>query len=326
MTMIFTCPKCSAKTELDISLIPEGGTSANCSACNSAYHVSRESIANRATRKGGEINCARCGKELDASLVCSSCGEMYPDYFVPETPEAVRRRRIRMMIDTVSHLRDVSFEWGSRSAPTVDYRLKKRPPPAQEKHKEPHREETTDKIRSRYVKLGVGLLIAVLLFSGGRFYYRQHKAKQQYAFNYVRAVYLIKTGSDLSLKACSKRSEEWKARSQAGQSGGPHISAKEETALMKVKAEVDVYMRKTYTPPKAFAPAKESLVKLQGSYLNLHALALSPQVTLSAFTDAITRSEAEFRKSAKDLKASLPDDISEELRKGALRRKELQDL
>jgi DNA-directed RNA polymerase subunit RPC12/RpoP len=324
--MIFTCPKCSAKTELDISLIPEGGTSARCSACNSDYLVSRESIANRANRKGGEINCARCGKELDASLVCSSCGEMYPDYFVPETPEAVRSRRIRMMIDTVSHLRDVSFEWGTRSTPTIDYRLKRRPQATREKPREAHKEVPYEKVRIRYIKLAAGLLIAALLFWGGSFYYRQHKAKQQYAFDYVRAVYLIKTGSDRSIKACAKMAEEWKTKSQAGQSGVPHITAAEETALLKVKAEVDVYMRKTFAAPKAFVPAKESLVKLQGSYLNLHALALAPPGTLAAFTDTVTRSEAEFRKSAKSLKASLPDAISEELRKGALRRKELQDL
>jgi hypothetical protein len=203
--------------------------------------------------------------------------------------------------------------------------LERRPQPTREKQRESHKEVPTGKLRSRYIKLAVGLLIAILLLSGGRLYYRQHKAKQQYAFNYVRAVYLIKTGSDRSLKACANLAEEWKAKSQAGQSGIPHISAAEETALMKIKAEVEVYMRKTYTPPKEFAPAKDNLAKLQGSYLNLHSLALSPPGTLSAFTETVSRSEAEFRKSAKDLKAGLPDDISEELRKGALRRKELQD-
>lgn len=324
--MICTCPKCGAKTEIDISQIPDSGTSARCSACNSTYLVNRESIGSRATRKGGAINCAQCGKELDASLVCSSCGEMYPDYFVPETPEAVRKRRIRMMIDTIGRLKDVSFELGSRTPPTIDFRRERRPAAVREKPRDAIREAPVEKVRSRYLKLGVGFLTAVLLLSGGTLYQRQQKAKQQYATDYVRAIYLIKTGTDLSLKACAKMSEEWKAKALAGQSGTPHVSAKEETALMKVRTEVDVYMRKTYTPPKGFVPARENLSKLQGAYMTLHAIALSPPGTQSALTDSAARSEADFKKCATELKANLPKELAEELRKGAIRRKELQDL
>lgn len=325
--MIVSCPKCSAKTELDPSQIPETGGSAKCSACNSTYLVNRESIASRATRRGGEINCARCGQELGASLVCSSCGEMYPDYFVPETPEAVRQRRVRMMIDTISHLRDVSFEWGTSYTPTIDYRLKNRPATPKEKPASTGKPAVHVTPRRRYVTIAITLSVVALLLAGGLLYSKQAKAKQQYALNYVRALYLIKTGTDLSLKACSKISNDWKIKSQAGQSGVPHISAAEETALTKVKTEVDVYMQKTYEAPKPFAIARENLGSVQSAYLTLNSLAVSPPPGgLSAFTDSVNKAEADFRKSAKDLKANLPAYIAKELEKGALRHKALTEL
>jgi hypothetical protein len=250
---------------------------------------------------------------------------MYPDYFVSETPEAVRRRRIKMMMDTIGQLKDVSFEWGSRSAPTIDYRKQRRPSAPVEKTREPQKKAQPERVHSKFAKMAIGLVITALLATGGWLYYQHIKALRQYAFNYVRTICLIKAGADKSIKTSSRIANDWRTKAQSGQNAPPPISAAEETSLIKVKAEADVYMQKVYEPPKPFAAAKESISKLHAAYLNLHNLAISPSGTLSGFTDSASRAEAEFRRSAKELKAGLPPEISEELNRGIQKYKILND-
>jgi hypothetical protein len=142
----------------------------------------------------------------------------------------------------------------------------------------------------------------------------------------MRALYTIKTGTDLSLNTCAKISNEWKSKKDAGQTYTPHISQEEESSVNMVKDAADRYMQKLNKPPKKFINTEEKLAKLYGVYTNAHALAVSPGGSLSSFTESAVKSENDFNVAAKDLKASLPAELSTELEKAKAKYKSLKDI
>ena len=90
--MIVPCPKCDAKTELDLSHISEEGTSAKCPECKTRFWITKESFARRALKKDGKTLCSFCNHELSNYLDCPTCGVMYPDFCVVQTSKPVRKK------------------------------------------------------------------------------------------------------------------------------------------------------------------------------------------------------------------------------------------
>jgi hypothetical protein len=95
----------------------------------------------------------------------------------------------------------------------------------------------------------------------------------------------------------------------------------DEERLTKVKAQVDKLMGKVNEPPAKFMKSKEKLAKLYGIYSNLHSLTLAPKGSLQNFSHSANILEAEFISGVKELKADMPDELSEKLKIAQLRHK-----
>ena len=307
--MICVCPKCAAKVDVDISQIPESGTATKCAECKTRFLIIRESIARRAYRRPAEAHCTQCGNELGEQLHCPSCGLLYPDYFVAETSEAVRKRA-RKSRGAFSGIRNISFEWGSRSGTKPSYTPKVKVSTAA---------KSQAKGTRNLIKPIVGLLLAIALIAGGVSYYKQHKSKSQYAENYVMALYALKTGTELNVKTCARLSADLKAGRSA------RITPEDELKMNKVKAEIDAIMIKLNEPPGDYVSAKEKLGKLYSIYKNVHSLAIAPSGSLAGLTDSASKAEIEFKQSSQDLKSSLGEDLTEALNKGKAKYKGLRD-
>jgi len=315
-TLICSCPKCSARIELDLTQIVEVTTTNLCSECKSRYVLTRESFARRASRKAGEINCAQCGGLLDHSQYCPSCKALYPDYYAAEFPNAAKKRA-RQNRDLFGGLKSFSFEWRSSSVPSVDYT-----PVLMDS--EPWQESSGWKKKN--IVTGVSAVVIVALIALGVSFYTHVKAKKQYAASYVMALYGIKTGTDLSIKLCSKLSADWSAKSSSGQTAPPRITVDDENQLNKVKTQADKYLQKLNDPPQAFAEATEKLTKINSIFLKLHTAALNPSDTLTNFADQTKKTENDFKVATADLKKNLPKELSAELELAKSKYRGLKDL
>ncbi len=286
---------------MDPSRVTEEGTSVPCQECDKRFWVHKESFARRILKKDGKIYCVKCSQELGPSVVCSGCGAMFPDYHAVLTAKPARRQ-----IEKTGF--SVSFS------------------PAQAKQSYSFNQtKTTHASKSTLIKIGLAVL-AVLLVVGAGIFYQDLKAQQQFAKNYVLALYGIKTGSDLSLATCSRISTDWKTKTEAGQNSAPRIAANDEVRLNAVRDELDKVMQKLNKPPKKFGKASEKLANLYGTYDRLHSLAVAPSGSLPGFTDAASKAEADYRKAVQELKTNLPAELSEELEKGKTKFKDLQNL
>ncbi len=306
--MTCSCPKCHAQIEVDLSKIPESGTFTPCPECKSRFWVNKETYARRALIKEGRIYCDICGKELDHIIVCSACGVMYPDYYLVQASKPPRRQVEK------PDLFSLSFTL-KPATPTYAYTYT-------------YTAAKKSSVRTPKVLLKrAGLLALVALLGAGMAYlYHLNQVEKQYAKNYMRALYTIKTGTDLSLNTCEKISAQWKTKMDAGQSFVPRISEEDESRLNTVKTATDSFMQKLNETPKKFINTKEKLANLYGVYTKAHTLAVAPSGSLSGFTGLTSKSQDDFNVAVKELKGSLPTELSEELQIAKVKYKGLKDI
>jgi len=302
-TLICSCPKCSAKIELDLAQISEETNAQICPACKARYELTRESFARRASRKAGEINCAQCGGQLDHSQYCPSCKTLYPDYYAAEFPGAAKKRA-RQNRDLFGGMKFFSFEWHSSSATSVDYKPDMMD---SEAWQEP------SGWKKKNIATSVSAVVIITLIALGVSFYTHIKAKKQYAASYVIALYGIKTGTDLGLKMCGKISVDWAATNNSGQIVPPRITVDDENQLNKIKVNTDKYLQKLKDPPSAFIESNGKLLILNDLFLRLHAAALNPTGTISSYVNLTQKTENDFIAATADLKKNLPKELSEEL-------------
>jgi predicted Zn finger-like uncharacterized protein len=296
-----SCPKCNAEIEIDPSQIPEDGTHLPCPECKGRFWIDRESYARRALKKEGKIYCDKCGHELDHSIVCTTCGVMYPDYYLVQAAKPPRRQ-----------VEKPEF--------SLSFSLK----PAKQTYAYSGYAKTGKKSAKPFI-IVASLLGLVALVALGLSSYKQMKAEEDFAKYYVMALYGIRTGTDLSLKQSARLSADWKARMAAGQSMAPRVSAEDDTRLGKVKSEIETVMKYLDPPPRKFVPAKDKLAKLFGTYTKLSTTVLAPAESLPGFTDSVAKAESDLRLAEQELKGNLPALLTEELQKAKSKYKNLKD-
>jgi len=288
--------------------MPENGTFMPCPECKSRFWVNKESYARMALKKEGKVYCDKCGKELEHIIVCAECGVMCPDYYLVQASKPPRRQIEKRELFSVS------------------FSLK----PSKQTYAYTYTAAKESRERSaapKSVVKGVGLIVlAALLVIGAGYYYQIKKAENQFAKDYMRALYVMKTGTDLGLESCNKVSSNWKASMNAGQNFIPRISSEEETGLNKIKDATDVYMQKLNKPPKKFINAKTKLANLYGVYSRVLALAVAPSGSFSGFSDSASKSQNDFNAAVQELKGSLPPELSAELKIAKAKYKGLKDI
>ena len=297
--MIFPCPKCDAKTQLELSHIPEDGASAKCPECKTRFWITKESFARRALKKEGKTLCYHCNNELSNYLDCPTCGIMYPDFCVVQAskPVKVKQRKtsasISISIRPQRRTRSVSVQ-----------------------------QSTKRSSKSLLIMVGLLVLIAVLAVAIG-IPYKNKKLERQYAANYVRALYGIKLGTDLSLKQCATTVASGKAKMQ---NFVPNISDDDKAKLNTAKGEIDAFMQKLpERPPQKFSKSNDDLAKLYGIYTKSFSLAVSPSGSLPVFVDSTGKLEGDFKQAAQELKAGMPMELAEEFHNSLSKYKGLRD-
>jgi hypothetical protein len=256
-------------------------------------------------KKEGKTYCDKCGKELEHLIVCAVCGVVYPDYYLVQASRPPRRHVEKL------DLFSMSFTLKPAAKQTYIYTGAKK--------------SVAGPSKAIFVKVGLLALIALLAVGIGYFLHLK-KSEQQYAKNYMRALYTIKSGTDLGLSTCTKLSAEWKTSMEAGQKYAPHISAEDETRLNSVKEITDRFMQTLNKPPEKFINSKEKLANLYEVFATVHALAVSPSGALPSYTDSASKSQSEFNVAVQELKGSLPPELSAELLIAKAKYKGLKDI
>jgi ribosomal protein L33 len=303
--MTCSCPKCHAQIEIDLSRIPENGTFTPCPECKSRFWINKESFARMALKKEGKSYCDKCGKELAHIIVCAACGVMYPDYYLVQASKPPLRQVEKPDL----------FSVGFTLRPAVK----------QNYIYTGGRKTEAGPSKSLFLKIGMLALVA-LLAAGTSFYIHIKKMEQLYARNYMRALYTMKVGTDLSLNTCAKLSAEWKTSMDAGRNYTPHISTDDESRLNSVKDTTDRFMQTLNEPPKKFIGSKEKLANLYGMFTKAYTLAVTPSGSLSSFTESSGKSQNDFNAAVQDLKGGLPPELSAELKIAKAKYKGLKEI
>ncbi|HEY5975638.1 MAG TPA: hypothetical protein VIU41_12945, partial [Geobacteraceae bacterium] len=172
--MTCSCPKCAAKLEFEVAQILDGGLSTKCSGCKVRLQIFREPFVRRAYRKNSDISCAHCGTELGHCLNCQSCGTLYPDYFVAETPGALRKRT-RKTSGAARTLSRISFEWRPTSAKTQGYQPMYAPKVATAAAGA----QSSSVAANRRVLVRIVSIVAIVaVLAGGYAFYTHHQSKR----------------------------------------------------------------------------------------------------------------------------------------------------
>lgn len=315
--MTCPCPKCTAPIDQDLTQLQDGAAPVSCPSCKAKVLIQRESFARRAYRRSSQISCASCGNTLGNSLNCPSCGTLYPDYIVADTPDAVRRRQ----------------RAGSKWEPFKGVEFSLRPTrrndgssyvPNYTAATAAHDEAAAHRTRSLVVG-AVALVLGLAVLAGGVNAYSKHQKTQRYAASFVGALFNLKTGMDMSAEVSRRMAEDWKKKQDTGGGAQSQLLVEEEARLTKVKGEVEKSMLKLQ-PPAKFVEAHEQLQKLNGIYARTHALAVAPAGSPAESSAAVVKLQDEFMKVARGLKAGLPPELAESLKKGQARYIKLRDL
>jgi hypothetical protein len=315
------CPKCTGKNEIEFALISVDGLETVCTACNKKINIIRESCACRAKRKSNEINCTNCGRQLDHHTHCHSCGKIFPDYFVTVNPEDARRKaRNEFYNSKWASLKELKFSFRSSSArSTQDF--------AYDYATSRTSDETgiSKLISRKALKLVAGFVVVVALIATGVYAFNSYKSGRQYAENYFKTLYCIKTGLEANLKACESTKAEWEAALQTGRSYVPTMSSRDEIKSSRLHGDIDKLMQTMSNPPAKFAQANEKLLEIHKIYLDSESFMQTPPKTILDLSNKTNNLSKKMSKASQELKAGMPEALKPELEIAKLKYRGMKD-
>lgn len=302
-----SCPKCKSYITEEISSLPNEGVFLRCHSCNTNFNVKKESFARRALHKGDDISCVECGSKPGPSIYCQNCHAVYPDYYVTETTSVARKQlgKILAGLNAINRL--------GKSKEARHYQPEFAPSTASTKK--------AVKISAKSPQLAGIIALLLILIGGSAFYYYQQKIENEYMGKYVKALFVIKTSEDYNRKLCEKIAADWKTRQIAS---APGLTPAEQTFLSRGVKDAESLMQKVQNPPKKFKASAEALTQLHEVYRKHQTLAASPTGTQENFVSASQKLDVEFRKSAAEMKAALPEKLIEKLEETKNKFKEMQ--
>jgi len=303
--MTCTCPKCNAEIELGAAEIPAESSYTKCSACNANLEIRKESFAKRALYKSGDISCAECGNPPGTSIYCQSCHAIYPEILVIET-SSVAKKQFGKILASMTLLRKINI------GPTQSYQESYSSAPASGKGK-------GVKLPGQPAQLAVILAVLIVAAVAGGYFWYQNKIATEYSQQYVRAIMGIKTARDLEVDVSNSLAATWKS------GGASTLTGSQIKSFSLAKKDVDNLMKQIGKVPGKFTASNDALNKLYASYGNLHAAATTTAGTSDTYAAAVKKGDEDFMRSARELKAGLPEKISARLDESRKKYKELQN-
>jgi len=304
--MTCSCPKCNDQIALGPIDITAEGSSHKCSACGTNFVVQKESFALRALHKSDEIACAECGRQPGASIYCQNCHAIYPDFLVFDTSSATKRQLGRLS-KALSSFNNLKF--GGSAKPSID-----------SYNASPSKPVKSSSLQLSGKSAQVIIIMAIIsLLGGGGYYWYQDKQATAFTANYVRAILGIKMARDLDLRISARIATDIKAGATAA------LTAAEQKSAASAKNDVDALIKRFDKVPGKFTVSNDSLHKLYAAYSELHTAVTVPLGSADIYTGTVKNIDADFRKSAQELKSGLPEKISSQLSVSSKKFKALQD-
>jgi hypothetical protein len=171
----------------------------------------------------------------------------------------------------------------------------------------------------------IALVIVVAAIAGGVSAYNHYQQVRKYKDTYMKALYCIKTGADLSNEVSLEIADTWKKKQDAGESYQPLPSAVEAANLNTVKGRADKFVQMMQPPPAEFTEANDRLMKLNGIFVKAQALALAPSGSPPALRASAEKLQNDFTQAAHELKNTLPKSLAEELKMAQMKYKGLRE-
>ncbi|NJD91539.1 MAG: hypothetical protein FIA91_08510 [Geobacter sp.] len=308
--MTCTCPKCKTDIEFDVVSILAEGHLQKCTACQANVEVRKESFAKRALYKSPEIYCAECGNNPGPSIYCQSCHAIYPDILTVATASSAKRQLDKIF----ASLKKLNYKFkpqSSHKSYTLDDLAAA--PAAGKKAK------TSIKLPGTTAQLAITLVLLLGVFIAGGYFWYQDKIATEYSRNYVKVLYGVKGARDLNITLSTSLVANWKS------GGVSALSANELKVAASSHKDVAAMVGRLGKVPKQFTASNDALKKLLDSYEKLYTTTTSHPISADIYADNVKKMDGEFVKSARELKASMPEKIADLFNASKAKYKPLQD-
>jgi len=307
--MTCTCPKCKTALELDVVEIPAEGHLQKCPACQANVAVQKESFAKRALYQNPEIYCAECGNNPGPSIYCQNCHAIYPDILTVATASAAKRQLDKI----TASLKKLNYKFKPQPS-SKSYNIDDFATPAAGK-----KAKSGIKLPGTTAQLVMTLVFLLSAIGAGGYYWYQEKIATEYSEQYVKTLFSVKGARDFDLLISGRLVTSWKA------GGASALSANELKMAATSNRDVSLTAGRIGKVPKKFTGNNDALKKLLDSYNKLHATTTGPSPSADIYAEAIKKMDDDFMKSARELKAGLPEKISTRLAESKRKYKQLQD-
>lgn len=167
-------------------------------------------------------------------------------------------------------------------------------------------------LRARVIVLGITFLLLVSVVAG----IMQHRShlRRQYAQNYVRALYTIKSGMNLGEMICNGTFNAWRGVEPSTVPRSGTINPQALADLESVKTEIDKIMKKLDKPSAEYSQAARILEKLYALYEKTNSMVINSPDSLSLSMKEYLTAREEFSREIENLKSNLPLPLAGELK------------
>lgn len=304
--MVFACLKCAAKVTVAFPETAVARLEQACPSCAAKVVVVRESSAQRASRKTGDIYCAGCSRIQGPQLHCCGCGRFCPDYYLVEDPKEAQRK--------AKEARSNNFKLAMANLRAAFTRR-------HDKHEELHHEAAHHGagvgalLKNRKVLYALAAAVALLLIGGiSAFMYVKHKQEQQYIVNYVKAVYALHAGMEDIKAGMAKTAREWQAATEGGRMYTPKPDSDTSIKLAKtVTASAKLMQQLQQKTPKKYEQPHARLMAFQAQFNATQTAFMNPPASFTLFSRQIEDADAAIKQKSQELKAALPQELAAEL-------------
>jgi hypothetical protein len=307
--MTCTCPKCKAAIEFDVVTIPAEGHLQKCTGCQANLEVRKESFAKRALYKSPEISCAECGNNPGPAIYCQSCHAIYPDLLTVATASSAKRQLDKV----IASLKKLNYKFKPQTA-YKSHSIDIPTSPATGK-----KSKAGIKLPGTTAQLAVTLVLLLSAFITGGYYWYQDKIATEYSQNYVKILLGVKGARDLDITISSRLVANMKAGTAST------LNANELKMAESSKKDVATLAGLIGKIPKQFSASDAALKKLLDSYEKLYTATTSKPISVDIYAGTVKNMDDEFMKSARELKAVMPEKIADVFRTSKAKYKPLQD-
>lgn len=164
----------------------------------------------------------------------------------------------------------------------------------------------------RLISIAAIAVVAIVLSVGLGMAYLDYKASKEYSKAYLKSLYVMKVGSDLSLGIVDDISTRWSPDNGNTFNPVPIVLEKDLARLNKVKERLSLAMQEIPETPDDFTNVETQLRNLNGVFLKMCDLATDRPQSYQALKSSRVQLENDFNRTVGKIKGSMPNILREE--------------